>query len=144
MGAYDVVKAELAGRGIVFENVAMQPGRPQGWGRLDGRQPFLGLPGNPVSALVSFELFGRAALGRERPITWASLAEPIDAPSKGKRQFLRGRLDNGVVRVVSGPGSHLVVGLARANCLVVIDEDVTAVPAGESVRTLPLTGYNEC
>jgi molybdopterin molybdotransferase len=138
MGAYDVVKAELAGRGIAFDNVAMQPARPQGWGRLDGRLPFLGLPGNPVSALVSFELFGRAALGRERPTALAVLTEAIQRSPKGKRQFLRGQLSGAGVALVSGPESHLVVGLARANCLIVVDEEVESVAAGTTVRVVPL------
>lgn len=139
MGAYDVVKAELADRGIRFENVAMQPGRPQGWGWLDGRVPFLGLPGNPVSAMVSFELFGRAALGRERPVARATLADPVTRSPKGKQQFLRGRLADGSVQLVSGAESHLVVGLARANCLVIVDADVDVLPAGATVEVMVLT-----
>ena len=66
MGAYDVVKAALKPLGIGFEQVAMQPGKPQGWGHFRGGPAFLGLPGNPAAALICFELFGRAALGRER------------------------------------------------------------------------------
>lgn len=139
MGAYDVVKAELAERGIAFENVAMQPGRPQGWGRLDGRVGFLGLPGNPVSALLSFELFGRAALGRERPTLRATLLDPVVRSPKGKRQFLRGQVHDDGVRLASGPESHLVVGLARADCLVIVNEDVDALPAGADVAVIPLS-----
>ena len=139
MGAYDVVKAELAGRGVRFENVAMQPGRPQGWGRLDGRVPLLGLPGNPVSALLSFELFCRAALGRERSVAMAKLVDPVPASPNGKLQFLRGRLHDGEVSLAGGPDSHLVVGLARANCLVLVDEQVESLPAGATVRIISLT-----
>ena len=128
MGAYDIVKATLAAHGVTFETVAMQPGKPQAWGRYRERAGFLGLPGNPVSALLSFELFGRAALGRERPVATATLVDAIDRSPNGMRQFLRGSLADGEVRLVSRSDSHLVVGLARANCLVVIPEDVTALP----------------
>jgi molybdopterin molybdotransferase len=138
MGAYDVVKAALSGRGVRFEAVAMQPGKPQAWGRLDGGVGFLGLPGNPVSALVSFELFGRAALGRERPRVAARLCEPVNRSPVGKRQFLRGRLGDDGVHVIGGHESHLVVGLARANCLVVVPEDRDSVGTGELVQLIPL------
>ncbi|HVW80506.1 MAG TPA: gephyrin-like molybdotransferase Glp [Mycobacteriales bacterium] len=146
MGAYDVVKASLASRGVQFQTVAMQPGKPQAWGRYQadgGTRPpvsFLGLPGNPVSALMSFELFGRAALGRELPIATATLLDPVERSPDGKRQFLRGRLADGTVRLVSGAESHLVVGLARANCLVVVSEDIVAVPAGAQVPVIVLAG----
>lgn len=136
MGAYDVVKAVLADRGVRFEKVAMQPGRPQAWGLLDGRVPLLGMPGNPVSALVSFELFGRAALDRELPIATAILAEPVTRSPKGKRQFLRGRLADGMVALGGGAESHLIVGLARANCLIVIEEETESLPAGAQVRVM--------
>jgi molybdopterin molybdotransferase len=96
------------------------------------------MPGNPVSALVSFELFGRAALGRERPIATATLADPVTRSPKGKRQFLRGRLTDGQVSLVGGPESHLVVGLARANCLVIVNEDAVGLAAGELVQIISL------
>jgi molybdenum cofactor synthesis domain-containing protein len=133
MGAYDVVKASLADHGVRFETIAMQPGKPQAWGRYRDRAAFLGLPGNPVSALVSFELFGRAVLGCERPVSTATLHDPVDRSPGGIRQFLRGRLVDRQVRLVSGPDSHLVAGLARANCLVVVAEEVDALPAGADV-----------
>jgi molybdopterin molybdotransferase len=140
MGRYDVVKATLATRGIRFETVAVQPGKPQAWGRYRDSMGFLGLPGNPVSALVSFELFGRAALGRERTTATATLVDPVHRSPSGMRQFLRGDLVDGQVRLVSGPDSHLVVGLARANCLVVVTEQVTELPAGAQVPVVVLAG----
>lgn len=140
MGAYDVVKATLATRGIRFETVAIQPGKPQALGSYRDRTAFLGLPGNPVSALLSFELFGRAVLGRELPRATALLVDAVDRSPAGMRQFLRGKLADGGVRLVSGPDSHLVVGLARANCLVVIAEDVTSLVAGSQVPVVVLTG----
>jgi molybdopterin molybdotransferase len=138
MGAYDVVKAALADLGVHFEGVAMQPGKPQGWGHYRGGPAFLGLPGNPVSALLCFELFGRAVLGRERPVLSATLGHTIEQSAPGRRQFLRGRLDRGRARVVSGAASHLLAGLAQANCLVVIAEDSTHVAAGARVDVIPL------
>lgn len=139
MGAYDVVKSALRDQGVAFEAVAMQPGKPQAWGRVNGGVAFLGVPGNPVSALLSFELFCRAALGRERPVVAATLAEPVEHSPKGKRQFLRGDLADGVVRLVGGPQSHLIVGLARANCLIIVDEDSEALAAGQQVAAISLT-----
>ncbi len=138
MGAYDVVKAALGPLGVVFEQVAMQPGKPQGWGRYRGGPAFLGLPGNPVSALVCFELFGRAVLGRERPVLGAVLEDEIAHSAPGRRQFLRGRLERGRVRVIGGAGSHLLAGLAQADCLIVVPEDVTRVSAGQRVDVIPL------
>jgi molybdenum cofactor synthesis domain-containing protein len=138
MGVYDVVKASLADRGISFETVAMQPGKPQSWGRYQESTGFLGLPGNPVSALVSFELFGRAALGRERMTATATLVDPVERSPKGMRQFLRGSLGDGQVRLVSGPDSHLIVGLARANCLVVVEEQTGSLAVGAQVPVIVL------
>ncbi len=149
--AYDVVKEALAELGSVrFDRVAMQPGMPQGFGVLGrGKVPFFGLPGNPVSALVSFEIFVRPAirsmLGKRqpfRPAVQATLRGPIDSPA-GKRQFRRGRLrrDTGgaySVDAVGGAGSHLLAGMAQANCLIVLDEATTEAREGEWVSVLPL------
>ncbi|HEY5336265.1 MAG TPA: molybdopterin-binding protein, partial [Mycobacteriales bacterium] len=138
MGAYDVVKAALAPLGITFEQVAVQPGKPQAWGRLRGGPAFLGLPGNPVSSLVCFELFGRAALGSERPILRTQLLDAVERSHAGVRQLRRGRLEPGGVRLEGGPASHLVAGLARADCLVVVPEDATTLSAGAWVDVIAL------
>ncbi|HEX3959000.1 MAG TPA: gephyrin-like molybdotransferase Glp [Trebonia sp.] len=138
MGAYDVVKAALNPLGIRFEQVAMQPGKPQGWGHFRGGPAFLGLPGNPAAALICFELFGRAALGRERTTLRATLGARVSRTSDNKRQFLRGRLAGTTVHVTGGPGSHLIVALARADCLVVVHEGVSRIEAGEIVEVIPL------
>jgi molybdopterin molybdotransferase len=124
--------------GIEFEQVAMQPGKPQGWGHFRGGPAFLGLPGNPAAALICFELFGRAALGRERTALRATLGACVSRTSASKRQFLRGRLAGTTVHVAGGPGSHLIVGLARADCLVVVPEGVSSIEAGEIVEVIPL------
>jgi molybdopterin molybdotransferase len=150
VGAYDVVKEVLSRLGTVqFDKVAMQPGMPQGFGTIGpDSTPVFGLPGNPVSALVSFEAFVRPALRTmlgalpvERPRVRAVASKALVSPA-GKRSFLRVLLEvkKGayVVTPVSGAGSHLLAGLARANALAVIPEDVEKVPAGEPVEVLVL------
>jgi molybdopterin molybdotransferase len=145
-GAYEVVKDAFGALGTVeFTKVAMQPGGPQGAGAVDG-VPVVTLPGNPVSAFVSFEVFVRPALRRalghtapHRLRVPARLTGPLTSPA-GKRQFLRGRYDAGQVSQVGGPGSHLIAHLARANCLVVVPEDVTELPAGAEVDVVLIEG----
>ncbi len=143
-GAYEVVKDAFTGRGVEFVRVAMQPGGPQGAGRVDelGGVAVVTLPGNPVSSQVSFEVFVRpalrAAMGHphpERASVMATLGERWTSPA-GRRQFRRGVLDavRGVVREVGGPASHLLGALARAECLVVVPEDVTVVEEGSAVE----------
>ena len=145
-GAFEVVKDAFRGLGTVeFAKVAMQPGGPQGAGTVDG-VPVVTLPGNPVSSFVSFEVFVRPALRRalgyaspDRLHVPARLTGPLRSPA-GKRQFLRGRYGGGEVSQVGGPGSHLVAHLARANCLVVVPEDVTELPAGAEVDVVLIEG----
>jgi molybdopterin molybdotransferase len=141
MGAYDVVKATLLPLGTVtFERIAMQPGMPQAWGHLPGGTPLLGLPGNPVSALVSWELFGRAALGRPRPQLRAQLAEAVTGSPKDKTQLLRMTVVDGVAHPGGGTGSHLLVALGHANALVVVPEGQTELAADSWVTVIPLEG----
>ncbi len=140
-GAYEVVKDALASHDVRFTKVAMQPGGPQGSGRYEGL-PVLTLPGNPVSAQVSFEVFVRPALlgsmGHtqvERQSTRATVSAPLTSPA-GKTQFRRGLYDPSsgeVVTPVGGPGSHLLSALALSNCLIEVPEDVTEVAAGAEV-----------
>jgi molybdopterin molybdotransferase len=150
VGAYDVVKEVLSRLGTVrFDEVAMQPGKPQAFGTIGPDEtPVFGLPGNPVSALVSFEAFVRPALRRmlgadqvERPRVRAAVTEPLTSPP-GRRSFLRVHLEvrDGVYAVtpVSGSGSHLLAGMARANALAMVAEDVTEVPEGGAVEVLVL------
>ena len=140
-GAYEVVKESLADRGVEFVKVAMQPGGPQGLGRVDG-VGVVALPGNPVSSQVSFEVFVRpllrAAMGHphpERPRVTAALATALTS-TPGRRQFRRGVLDAvaGAVREVGGPPSHLLAALARADCFFVVPEEVTTLAAGAPVE----------
>ncbi|TDD49422.1 molybdopterin molybdotransferase MoeA [Saccharopolyspora elongata] len=145
-GAYEVVKDALTGTGVEFTKVAMQPGMPQGCGRYRDGVAVVTLPGNPVSAMVSFEVFVRPALraaaghlATRRPVRQATLTEPLTAPA-GKRQYRRGRFDpaTGGVTLQGAPGSHLLAGLAKANCLLEIPEDVTELAAGSTVDVMLL------
>ncbi|WP_019972210.1 gephyrin-like molybdotransferase Glp [Mycobacterium sp. 141] len=136
-GAYEVVKDALSEQ-VEFVKVAMQPGMPQGSGTIDGT-PVVTLPGNPVSALVSFEVFIRgplrAAMGHprpDRPRRAAFLSEDLTSP-RGKRQFRRGVLTGDTVTGYGPAGSHHLRWLASANCLLQIDEDVTELAAGAPV-----------
>jgi molybdopterin molybdotransferase len=147
-GAYEVVKDALTGQGVDFVRVAVQPGGPQGLGRVDalGGLPVVALPGNPVSAALSFEVFLRpallAALGHpvvDRPRATARLVSGLGSPA-GKRQYRRARHDEGLVEVtpVGGPGSHLLASFAASNCLIELDEDTTDAPAGSTVPLILL------
>ncbi len=150
-GEHDVVKAALSTLGTVtFRKVAMQPGMPQGFGTVGpDRTPIFTLPGNPVSAYVSFQLFvgpaidallGRpsAGLRTRRAVLTADVRSPA-----GRRSLLRGVLGPGAAQVaqvapVSGQASHQLASLARANALIIVPEPVTAMAAGETVDVLEL------
>jgi molybdopterin molybdotransferase len=147
-GEHDVVKAALSGRaGMTFRKVAMQPGMPQGFGVLGpGKTPVFMLPGNPVSAFVSFHLFARPALdalvglpARPPATVRARLTAPVRSPA-GKRSFLRAVLDpgEGTVRPLTGQGSHQIGALAGANALIVVPEPVAELPAGQAVDVISL------
>jgi molybdopterin molybdotransferase len=137
-GAYEVGRLAMTGQPVEFLHVALQPGGPQGLGTFEGT-PFIGFPGNPVSCLVSFEMFLRPALSQvagapsPRPVLRARLAEGLTSP-QGKHQVRRGTVVDGVVRMEGGAGSHLVHALARANALVQIPEDVTELAEGDEVE----------
>jgi molybdopterin molybdotransferase len=141
-GAYEVVKDALGGE-VQFVKVAMQPGMPQGSGRVGGT-PIVTLPGNPVSALVSFEVFLRpplrAAMGLapQRPLITATLAEDLTSPA-GKRQFRRGLLAGDTVTSYGPPASHHLRWLASSNCLLDIPVGVDKVAAGSQVDVWDLS-----
>jgi molybdopterin molybdotransferase len=154
VGPYDVVKKVLAARGDVrFERLAMQPGKPQGFGLISGT-PVFTLPGNPVSALVSFELFVRPAIRRMRgfadpmrPQVAVRAGEPFTSPP-GRRSYLRVRLDVGaggghIAYSAGGQGSHQLSALAAADALLVVPEDVTDVPVGATLAAFVLARHGE-
>lgn len=149
-GAYDVVKEVLQEQGTVrFDEVAMQPGKPQGFGFVgEDSTPIFTLPGNPVSSYVSFEVFVLPALrkmmGRKvlsRPMMRATTSAPLRS-FQGKRQYVRARYEVGregaTVTPVGGHGSHLVGDLSEANSLVVLAEQQTTVAPGQPVPVLLL------
>jgi molybdopterin molybdotransferase len=154
MGDFDVVKEALTPLGTVwFGGVAMQPGKPQGFGVVgEDATPIFTLPGNPVSSFISFEMFVLPALRRlmgrlpyARPTVEATLTHAVTSPP-GRAQYLRGELSDGpaertarpMVSPVGGPGSHLVGDLAHANALIVVPAETTSVDAGASVTVIPL------
>jgi molybdopterin molybdotransferase len=140
-GDFEVVKDVLATLGGEFGSVAVQPGGPQGVTVVDG-VPVLSFPGNPVSTMVSFEVFARPIL-RElsglAPVAGddVPLLDPVRSPA-GRRQFLRGRLEPDGVVLVSGPGAHLIAAMAQANVLIDIPAEVTELAAGSVVRVWEL------
>jgi molybdopterin molybdotransferase len=147
-GEHDVVKAALSKLGTVtFRKVAMQPGMPQGFGVLGPEQrPLFTLPGNPVSAYVSFVLFVRPALNalRDLPalgqrVLTAALTADVRSP-QGRRSYLRGRLDDAqdTVAPLTGQSSHQLGALAQANALIIVPDPVTRIEAGQPVDVMVL------
>ncbi len=146
VGERDVVKAAFFRRGDVeFFKVAMQPGMPQGFGHIEGK-PYFGLPGNPVSVFVSFEVFIRPALlkmmGRKnlfRPQITARLEADVSGPV-GKTQFARVIVrrdgDGYVAKPTGGRGSNLIATVSRANGLAIVPPGVETAPAGSEVDVM--------
>jgi molybdopterin molybdotransferase len=148
VGDYDLVKQMLDEQGAIeFWRVRMRPGKPLAFGTL-GDTPLLGLPGNPVSAAVTFELFGRTAIRRllgaarvERP-TVEVVLEGTDIARTDRRQFVRARLDSRggtlVARTTGAQDSHIITSLRGATALLVIAEGEGIVRAGAHVPALLL------
>ena len=142
-GDYEVVRDVFEPAGVTFGSVAMQPGGPQGFGTATfGRfsAPVIAFPGNPVSALVSFEMFLRPVLRQlhglspNRRSSFAPLAEEVDSPT-AKHQVRRGRLNSaGEVELIGGPGSHLLHSYALSTVLVHIPVGTSHLAAGDSVE----------
>ena len=149
-GARDVVRQTLRALGTVkFNDVAIYPGRTQGFGRVfDERTPIITLPGNPVSAYVGLEVFVLPALRRmmgrtpfRRPMVHAVLAADVASPS-GRRQYVPGIFEvthrGAKVTPLPDPDALELSELARANAFIVVGEDETALNLGDTVRTLVL------
>ena len=148
MGAYDLVRGLLEEREAVdFWQVALRPGKPLLFAAVSG-VPLIGLPGNPVSTLVGFELFVRPALlkmqGRtdlERPRLTATTEDRLVNPPH-LEQYFRGiaRRDGSrlTVRLTGDQGSHVLRSMADANCLIVVPQGTSEVAVGSSVGIIPL------
>lgn len=151
VGDHDVTRIVLEAAGAAFRHVRVQPGKPQGWARWGPRGVgVVALPGNPLSASVSFELFVAPVLRRlldtpDAGWTTAIAGEAWASPS-GRRQLVPVRLDvdaagRQVVRPAHrrGSASHLVTSLAGADALASVPEDTTQVSAGDllTIRRLP-------
>lgn len=146
-GEFDVVKVALDGFGVEFWQVSIKPAKPLGFGRI-GEAVFFGLPGNPVSSIVSFELFVRPALRRMLgidpavpPTVRMVAGEPLKRGDDGKVHFARVALGaDGRVRSAGGQGSHIMSGLAAADALAVLGPDTLEVAEGEELDAIPLRG----
>ena len=151
VGAFDPVKSLFEeNESVRFDRVAMQPGKPQAFGRLGEDGPLIfGLPGNPVSAWVSFQMFVRPAL-RKMQGAASLFPAPVPARAAGDWDTPRGRMqvipvrigDEGDRRVLpaatGGSGSHLVASLAAADGYALVDPEVRAIRAGDLVPTVRL------
>jgi molybdopterin molybdotransferase len=149
-GDYDVVKDALqAGGNVEIWQVRMKPGKPLAFGTLAGT-PLLGLPGNPVAALVSFEQFGRPAirrmLGHTNPCLQevdAIVTERLTNPGR-RRHYVRGVVERSPTGLIARPiretGSAILTAVTRANCFIVVHESKDVVEAGAVLRVQLLEG----
>jgi len=147
MGAFDYIKAVVeSDGGLDFWKVNMRPGKPLAFGKFHGI-PFFGLPGNPVSAFVGFEVFVRPALEKlsgqafhPRPTQTARLAEPVE--SDGRETYLRVIVneENGqlTARLTGHQGSGNLLSLVQANALLILPSGVKSLPASSEVQIWPL------
>lgn len=156
-GDYDIVKDVLTQNGdINFWSVRMRPAKPLAFGHLHYSSgnpvPLLGLPGNPVSAMVAFEMFGRPAIrtmlgkGRlARPMIDGVLTGPI-YNTDGRRVYARvevERRDGVYYAMPTGPqGSNILTSMSRANGLAICPWDIRSMDAGEKVKIIMLD-WNE-
>jgi molybdopterin molybdotransferase len=145
VGDYDLVKDVLKDLGVkmIFWKVAMKPGKPLAFGTI-GSKPVFGLPGNPVSSMVSFEQFVRPSLLKMgghrrlfRPVIDAILKEEI-RKEPGRRHFIRAAIsyenDSYLASVTGAQGSGILRSMVKANGLIIIPEDRETVRAGEKVK----------
>ncbi|WP_297588596.1 molybdopterin molybdotransferase MoeA [uncultured Corynebacterium sp.] len=132
-GKFEVVR--LAFPEGWYGHVSQQPGGPQGLSACDG-VPVIGLPGNPISTLVSSRLYVAPLLGHAPKMLGAPLASPVTG-IEGREQFLRGRIENGAVRPIGGASSHLLAQGAAAQCLIRVPAGAQ-LAAGELVSVYPL------
>jgi molybdopterin molybdotransferase len=162
LGDYDVVRKVLAKRGeIIFWQVREKPGKPLVFGLLNGRSktgeakniPFFGLAGNPVSAMINFELFVRPAILRmmgkknlTKPTVQAVVEDTVEN-TDGRRVFTRTivekRDDRYFARLTGPQGSGILTSMARANGLLIVPEDKPGVKVGDVVEVMMLDWSEE-
>jgi molybdopterin molybdotransferase len=147
MGKYDLVEKVLSDLGaeLFFTGAQIQPGRPVVFGRVR-KKYFLGLPGNPVSTMVTFDLFARpvieALLGaRPQKLVFLHARLSTEVKTKtGLKRFLpavlSGEFEDAKVELVGWHGSGDIASSARANCYLVIPPDRDRIPAGEWMPVL--------
>ena len=148
VGDFDLVKDVLAAEGeINFWRVRMKPGKPLAFGHIGG-VPVLGLPGNPVSVMVSFEMFVRPAIlkmrgltGWQRPTIEATLMDELKHKDS-RRHYLRVRVEERAgeykAYLTGGQGSGILSSMVKANALAIIPADWTHAPAGARVQVIVL------
>jgi molybdopterin molybdotransferase len=147
MGKYDLVESVLKAMGaeFLFDAVAIRPGKPAVFGMCQGK-PVFGLPGNPVSTMVTFELFVAPAIdllsgaeARKLPLVEARLAAPLNE-KPGLAHFLPARIEwnrsVAEVKALKWQGSGDIAALAKANCFLVVPADREKIEAGERVSVL--------
>jgi molybdopterin molybdotransferase len=152
VGDYDVVKDVLGAEGrMQFWQVRMKPGKPLAFGLLGEDIPLIGLPGNPVSAMVSFEQFARPAILKMlgyadlgKPTVQAIMDEPLT--NSGRRAYVRvivTRQEDGYHAGTTGEqGSGVLTSMAKANGLAIVPEGTLSVEAG-SVLTVQMLDWAE-
>lgn len=149
VGEADFVTGVLADIGQVnWWKIAVKPGKPMAYGRI-AQAGFFGLPGNPVSVLISFRQLVRPALAKlegatpQAPLRFSARCRQALPKTAGRQEFQRGlmqRDDSGQwwVEAFNAQGSHLLTGMSRANCLIVLPADCPGVAAGAEVEVEPL------
>jgi molybdopterin molybdotransferase len=149
MGKYDLVELVLRelGAEFIFTGAQIQPGKPVVFGRVNGKY-FFGLPGNPVSTMVTFELFVRPmidAFSGATPTSLRFLQARLKSDIKTKTGLTRflpaqltGEFSKTQVELVRWQGSGDIVSTARANCYAIIPPDREQIPAGEMISVLPI------
>ncbi|MFA5056315.1 MAG: gephyrin-like molybdotransferase Glp [Dehalococcoidia bacterium] len=148
MGDYDLVKEVLAAQGeISFWKVRMKPGKPLAFGTIKG-VPHLGLPGNPVSSMITFELFARPAILKMmgKPVTQKPAVEAISESyiknTDGRRVYTRAIVrkegDRYYASTTGPQGSGILTSMSMANALAIVPEDVDAIKEGDIVKAIML------
>ncbi len=145
-GKYDLVKPALRELGVTFrfERVRIQPGQPTAFGTAADGKPVFGLPGNPGSSLITFQLFAKPALellAGAQEVLLPLLSARFEAPFRhkgGLTRFLPARLnaDGQHIRHISWQGSSDIPALAKANCFLVADHDRESWAVGDCIRVM--------